>query len=66
MKIDTTLYLVTDSGNMTEETFLNKIESACEGGITLLQLREKERSAREYLSLARKVKRLSAVTISRC
>lgn len=58
MKIDTTLYLVTDSGNMTEETFLNKIESACEGGITLLQLREKERSAREYLSLARKVKKI--------
>ncbi|HEX3021042.1 MAG TPA: thiamine phosphate synthase [Lachnospiraceae bacterium] len=58
MKIDTTLYLVTDSTYHDEESFLYTIEEACKGGITLLQLREKERSTREYLNLARKVKRI--------
>lgn len=58
MKLDTTLYLVTDSTYHDEESFLYTIEEACKGGITLLQLREKERSTREYLILARKVKRL--------
>ncbi|HEX3076249.1 MAG TPA: thiamine phosphate synthase [Lachnospiraceae bacterium] len=58
MKLDTTLYLVTDSTYHDEKSFLYTIEEACKGGITLLQLREKERSTREYLILAQKVKRL--------
>lgn len=59
-KLDLTLYLVTDSTGMNEEEFLGKIESACKGGVTLVQLREKERSAREYLSLARKTKEITS------
>lgn len=55
MKLDTTLYLVTDSTGMTEETFLQAVHAALKGGVTLLQLREKGRSAREYLALAEKV-----------
>lgn len=55
MKLDTTLYLVTDSTGMTEEAFLQTVRAALKGGVTLLQLREKERSARAYLSLAEKV-----------
>ena len=54
-KIDTTLYLVTDSTDLSEEVFLAKVEQALQGGVTFLQLREKERSTREYIHLAREV-----------
>lgn len=54
-KLDTTMYFITDSTNYTEEEFLRRVEEACKGGVTLLQLREKERTTREYLSLAEKV-----------
>lgn len=55
-KLDLTLYLVTDSTNMTEDEFLSKVEAACKGGITLVQLREKNRTTKEYIDLANKVK----------
>lgn len=54
-KLDTTLYLVTDSTGLSEEEFLAKVEQALQGGVTFLQLREKERSTREYIHLAREV-----------
>ena len=54
-KLDTTMYFITDSTNYTEEEFLRRVEEACKGGVTLLQLREKKRTTREYLSLAEKV-----------
>ncbi len=57
--LDTTLYLITDSTYHTEETFLKTIEEALKGGVTLLQLREKDISAREYIKLAEKVKRMT-------
>ena len=57
--LDLTLYLVTDSTGLEEPVFLERIEQACRGGITLLQLREKEKSGQEYFELARKVKSIS-------
>lgn len=54
-KIDTSLYLITASDGRSEEIFLEKIESALRGGVTLVQLREKEKSTREYLGIAKKV-----------
>lgn len=59
MNIDYTLYLVTDSTGFEENEFLNKIEEACKSGITLLQLREKEKSGREFLNTALKVKKIT-------
>lgn len=59
MKIDTALYLVTDSTGKTDEDFLDIVEKACKGGITLLQLREKNRSGRDFLNLAIKVKNVA-------
>lgn len=59
MKIDTTLYLVTDSTDKSEDEFLDILEKACKGGITLLQLREKKRSGRDFLALALKVKTIT-------
>lgn len=54
--MDLTLYLVTDSTNMEESKFLKKVEDACRGGVTILQLREKEKSSKDYYELAKKVK----------
>jgi thiamine-phosphate pyrophosphorylase len=54
-KLDTTMYFITDSTNYTEEEFLCRVEEACKGGVRLIQLREKERTTREYLALAEKV-----------
>ena len=54
-KFDPRLYFITDSTNYTEEEFLCRVEQALKGGVTLLQLREKNRSTREYIELARKV-----------
>lgn len=54
-KLDTTMYFITDSTNYSEEEFLFRVEEACKGGVTLIQLREKERTTREYITLAEKV-----------
>ena len=55
MALDTTLYFITDSTNYEEEEFLNRVEEALKGGVTLIQLREKNRTTREYIHLAEKV-----------
>ena len=54
-QFDPSLYFVTDSTGFTEEEFLFRVEQALKGGVTLLQLREKEKSTREYIELAEKV-----------
>jgi thiamine-phosphate diphosphorylase len=53
------LYLVTARYDWKEEDFLKKIEEACNSGVTLVQLREKECSTREYYELAHKVKTIT-------
>lgn len=58
-KFDPTLYFITDSSHYTEEEFLNRVEQALKGGVTMLQLREKSRTTREYLDLAEKVHALA-------
>jgi len=57
--LDLTLYFVTDSTDKTENEFLKIIEEACKGGVTLVQLREKERSGLDYLMLSLKVKQIT-------
>lgn len=57
--LDMTLYLVTDSSYHTEETLLYTVEEACRGGVTLVQLREKNVGGREYLEKAVRVKRIT-------
>lgn len=53
--LDLSLYFITDSTNYGEAEFLSRIEQALEGGVTLLQLREKDRTTRDYVALAEKV-----------
>ena len=54
-KFDPSLYFITDSTGYNEEDFLYRVEQALKGGVTLLQLREKNKSTREYIWLAEKV-----------
>ena len=56
---DTTLYFITDSTGFSEEEFLRRTEEALKGGASLLQLREKDKTTREYISLAEKVHTLT-------
>ena len=53
------LYLVTARYDWKEQDFLKKVEEACRSGVTLVQLREKECSTREYYELAKKVKTIT-------
>ena len=54
-KFNSSLYFITDSTPYSEEEFLHRVEEALAGGATLLKLREKERTTREYLQLAARV-----------
>lgn len=56
--IDYTLYLVTDQQLMSTSTIEEAVELACLGGVTLVQLREKDLSHDEFLETARSVKRV--------
>lgn len=53
------LYLVTDRLGLNQQQFLERIELACQGGVDLLQLREKEISSAEYYKLAGHVKKIT-------
>ena len=58
-KFDSSLYFITDSTNYDEEEFLFRVEEALVGGVTLMQLREKDKTTREYILLAEKVHTLT-------
>ena len=58
--IDYSVYLVTDRRNKTDEEFLNIIEEAIKGGTTIVQLREKTASTKEFYDLAFKVKEITS------
>ena len=57
--LNVSLYLVTDSTYHTEESFLRTVEDACKGGVTLVQLREKNTGGRDYLEKACKVREIT-------
>ena len=58
--IDYSVYLVTDRRNKTDEEFLNIIEEAIKGGTTVVQLREKSASTKEFYELALRVKEITS------
>ena len=53
------LYFITDSSLYDKDEFLRRVTAALDGGVTLVQLREKERTTREYLELAKAVHELT-------
>ena len=56
--IDYSVYLVTDHRDKTDEEFLNIIEEAIKGGTSIVQLREKTASTKDFYKLALKVKEM--------
>lgn len=56
---DLKLYLVTDSNILKGRDFYNCIEEALKGGVTMLQLREKNASGKEFLDKAIKLRDLT-------
>ena len=59
-KVDYTLYLCTDRGLMTTGTVEESVELAIDGGCTVIQLREKQCSSRDFYELALRVKGITA------
>lgn len=55
MDFDTKLYFITDSSSYDRDEFLRRVEEALKGGVTIMQLREKNRTTREYIELAEAV-----------
>lgn len=49
---DLTLYLVTDRGMLTGHSVTEMVEAAIRGGVTMVQLREKEADSRTFYELA--------------
>lgn len=54
--MDLSLYLVTDRDLMTTPTLEEAVEEAISGGVTLVQLREKKASSRDFYELAVRIK----------
>lgn len=58
-EIDYTLYLCTDRKIMTTDTIEESVELAIKGGVSVVQLREKECCSREFYELALTVKEIT-------
>lgn len=58
-KIDYTLYLVTDQQLMSTENLETAVEKAIEGGVTMVQLREKSSSARGFYEQAIRIRKIT-------
>ena len=53
------LYLVTNRYQDSLENFLEKVETACRSGVTIIQLREKNLTTNQYYHLAKQVKKIT-------
>ncbi len=53
------LYLVTNRYQDSLESFLEKVETACRSGVTVIQLREKNLTTNQYYQLAKQVKEIT-------
>jgi thiamine-phosphate pyrophosphorylase len=59
---DKNLYLVTSSDAFeNEDDFLNAVASSLEGGVRLLQLREKSHDAKRIIRLGKKIRELTSI-----
>ena len=53
------LYLVSNRYQDSVERFLEKVETACRSGVTIVQLREKNLTTNQYYQLAKQVKEIT-------
>lgn len=58
--IDYSLYLVSDRNNRSIPEFIQLLSEAIAGGITLLQLREKNLSSKEFYELAKEIHKITS------
>lgn len=58
-KFKDALYLVTDSTNLDEKEYLNRVYKACKSGVDIVQIREKDKTAREIMRLGEAVKEIT-------
>lgn len=56
---DTSIYFITDSTAYGEDEFLRRVDAALQGGVSIVQIREKNKSTRAYIALAEKVHALT-------
>ncbi|WP_368490185.1 thiamine phosphate synthase [Clostridium sp. BJN0013] len=59
MELDYSLYLVTDRNVLKGKPLYEAVEQAILGGVTLIQLREKDASTREFYEQALEVKKIT-------
>ncbi|MDP4127769.1 MAG: thiamine phosphate synthase, partial [Bacillota bacterium] len=59
VKVDYSLYLVTDRNALGGRDLIRSVEQAIKGGVTLVQLREKSLSTRNFLELAGRIKEIT-------
>ncbi|MGN0649260.1 MAG: thiamine phosphate synthase [Oscillospiraceae bacterium] len=57
--VDYTLYLCTDRNLMSCDTVEQLVERSLEGGVSVVQLREKDCTSRDFLALAKSVKKIT-------
>lgn len=57
--VDYSLYLCTDRELMSSKTIEESVESAIKGGVTVVQLREKDCSSKEFYDVAVSVKKIT-------
>lgn len=60
VEVDYSLYLVTDRSFLGERDLVQCIELAIQGGVSLVQLREKNLSSKDFLELAIRVKEITS------
>lgn len=59
MKIDYSLYAVTERSYIGQRNFIDAVEEALKAGVTVLQLREKDISSRDFYRLALQLRELT-------
>lgn len=59
MEVDYSLYLVTDRGILNGRSLKKAVEDSIQGGVTLVQIREKDVSSREFYSIAKEIKEVT-------
>lgn len=60
MKVDYSLYLCTDRNLLNGKNFEETVELAIKGGVSIVQLREKNCSSRKFLEIATSVKNITS------
>ncbi len=53
-QFDTSLYFITDSTAYEENEFLRRVEAALQGGVTILQIRERTKAPGHTLTSRRR------------